>query len=49
MSKKAIKKEVSVEIDKLTNSIGNAISGDVFDTKFHRLTKIHKKQIKKGN
>ena len=49
MSEKKIKKEVSVEIDKLTNSIENAISGDVFDTEFHRLTKVHKKQIRKGD
>jgi hypothetical protein len=47
MAKTVIKREVSVEIDKLTNSIENAISGDVFDTEFHRLTKSHKKQIKK--
>ncbi len=47
MSKMKDKKEVSVEIDKLTNSIENAISGDVFDTEFQKLTKAHKKQIKK--
>ncbi len=49
MSKKGIKNEVSVEIDKLTNSIENAISGDVFDTEFHRLIKANKKHIKKGD
>ncbi len=43
------KREVSVEIDKLTNSIENAISGDVFDTELHRLTKKDLKQIKKGD
>jgi hypothetical protein len=47
MSRKGMKKEVSVEIDKLTNSIENAISGDIFDTEFHRLTKAYKKEIKK--
>jgi len=48
MKKKLSKREVSVEIDKLTNSIENAISGDVFDTEFHRLTNIHKKYISKS-
>ena len=49
MSSLKSKREVSVEIDKLTNSIENAISGDVFDTELHRLTKKDLKQIKKGD
>ncbi len=35
---------VDIEIDRLTNSIINALSGDVFDTEFH---KVSKKEIKK--
>jgi hypothetical protein len=38
------KSEVDIEIDQLTNSIINALSGDVFDTEFH---KVSKKEIKK--
>jgi hypothetical protein len=48
MKKRVSIREISVEIDKLTNSIENAISGDVFDTEFHRLTKADKKSIKKS-
>lgn len=44
MKRKARKKEVSVEIDKLTNSIVNVISGEVFETEFKR---VAKKEIKK--
>ncbi len=44
MSKKTIKKEVFVEIDKLTNSIENVITGEVFETEFSRVTI---KEIKK--
>jgi hypothetical protein len=44
MSKKAIKKEVSVEIDRLTNSIVNIISREVFETAFG---KVSKKELKK--
>jgi len=44
MGKKAIKKEVSVEIDKLTNSIVNVLSGEIFETEFN---KVAKKEIKK--
>ncbi len=40
----ARKQEVDVEIDRLTNSIVNALSGDVFDTEFH---KVSKNEIKK--
>jgi hypothetical protein len=42
MSKKIRKKEVSIEIDKLTNSITNVISGEVFETEF---SKVSKKEI----
>ncbi|GAB3929479.1 hypothetical protein [Larkinella terrae] len=36
-----------IEIDKLTNSIENAVSGEVFDTEITRLTILNEKQIKK--
>lgn len=38
---------VGVEIDKLTNSIQNSISGDSFPTDVHRLTKVDLKHISK--
>jgi hypothetical protein len=44
MSKKKIKNEVSVEIDKLTNSIENVITGEIFQTEFSKVTS---KEIKK--
>jgi hypothetical protein len=44
MSKKGVKKEVSVEIDKLTHSIVNVISREVFETEFQR---VEKKELKK--
>jgi len=44
MDKKKKKREVAVEIDKLTNSIENAVTGEVFETEF-RL--VSKKEIKK--
>lgn len=37
------------EIDKLTNSIENAISGEVFDTLIVKLRTVDSKQIKKKN
>jgi hypothetical protein len=40
----AKKSGINIEIDRLTNSILNALSGDVFDTEFHR---VSKKEIKK--
>lgn len=46
--KKNPKTYIDVEIDKLTNSIENVISGDVFDTDIVRLTAKDAKQIKKG-
>jgi hypothetical protein len=36
---------VDIEIDKLTNSIENRISGDVFDTEIFRLVGKDSKQI----
>lgn len=38
---------LDIEIDKLTNSIENAITGEVFDTEVVRLTAQDEKQIKK--
>jgi len=40
------KKEIDIEIDRLTNSIKNSITGEVFDTKVVRLDKLDKKDIK---
>jgi hypothetical protein len=45
--KKKIKQEVSIEIDKLTNSIENVITGEVFDTGLSRITEANKREIKK--
>jgi hypothetical protein len=39
---------IDVIIDKLTNSIENSISGDVFDTEIILLTSKNKRQIKKA-
>ena len=47
MKKKRIVKEVSIEVDKLTNSIENIATGRVYDTEFHQLTEADKKQVKK--
>jgi len=38
MDKKKKEREISLEIDKLTNSIVNTISGEVFETEFNRVT-----------
>lgn len=46
MNEKSVKREVSVEIDKLTNSIVNVISGEVFETEFQ---KASKKEIKRSD
>lgn len=43
----AKKKLVSERIDKLTNSIENAITGEVFDTEFHRLVDTGVKHLVK--
>lgn len=46
---KQSKYQISVEIDKLTNSIQNTISGDSFQTDVHPLTKADLKNITKKN
>lgn len=46
MRKKNIKREVAEEIDKLTNSIENTITGDIHQTDFYRITKEDLNQIK---
>jgi len=38
---------LDIEIDKLTNSIENAITGEIFDTEVTRLIAEDEKQIKK--
>ena len=40
---------VNIEIDKLTNSIENAVSGDVFDTDIFQLFAKDSKQINKAD
>ncbi len=40
------KKEIDIEIDRLTNSIENSVTGEVFDTKVIRLVKTERKDIK---
>ncbi len=47
MTKKV--QHIDIEIDKLTNSIENAFSGDSFDTELIPISKEDLKQIKKGN
>jgi hypothetical protein len=37
------------EIDKLTNSIENTLSGEIFDTEITRLTYVEHYQIKKND
>ncbi len=46
--KKSKQKELSFIIDKLTNSIENAITGEFFATTITRLTGVDKKQINKS-
>ena len=43
------KKCIDIEIDKLTNSIENRITGDIFDTEVVRLFEQDKSQIKKSD
>jgi len=43
----AYAKEIDVQIDKLTNSIENTTTGEVFDTQTARLKRINKGQIRK--
>lgn len=38
--------EIDIEIDRLTNSIENSVTGEVFDTSVVRLVKTDKKSIK---
>jgi hypothetical protein len=45
--KKIKKAGLSIEIDKLTNSIENLATGEVFDTAIVRLTSVDAKQIKR--
>jgi hypothetical protein len=45
--KKKKKLLVDIEIDKLTNSIENSVSGDVFDTDVFQLLSKDVKQINK--
>lgn len=45
--KKVPKTYIDVEIDKLTKSIENVVSGDIFDTEVVQLTTKDAKQIKK--
>jgi len=47
--KKPIKILVDIEIDKLTNSIENTVSGDVFDTEIFQLLPKDIKLIKKAD
>ena len=47
--KKRTKHPVDIEIDRLTDSIINTISGDSFATEIIRLTKVDLKLIKKGD
>ena len=46
---KDTKYQISIEIDGLTNSIENAISGDSFSTDIFELTKADLKNITKKN
>jgi hypothetical protein len=39
------KKEINIEIDQLTNSIENSVTGEVFDTQVVQLNKSDKKNI----
>ena len=47
--RKRIKIALDFEIDKLTNSIQNTISGDSFPTEVSRLTKTDLKEVIKKN
>jgi len=40
---------IDIEIDKLTNSIENAFSGDSFDTELSLISKDDLRTVKKGN
>jgi hypothetical protein len=47
--KKRTNKGIDIEIDELTNSINNVISGDIFPTDITRITKADLKIITKKN
>jgi hypothetical protein len=47
--KKQQKILVDIEIDKLTNSIENVVSGDIFDTEIIQLFTKDNKQINKAD
>lgn len=47
--KKRTLRHFDIEIDKLTNSIENTRSGEVFDTEITRLSKLDLKVIKKSD
>jgi hypothetical protein len=47
--KKRLSRHFDLEIDKLTNSVENSITGEVFDTAMTRLTKSDLKVIKKSD
>lgn len=46
MKRKRSKKEINIEIDKLTNSIVNIISGEIFETEFQL---VKKDEIRKSD
>jgi SHS2 domain-containing protein len=47
--KKQENQGIDIEIDELTNSIKNVISGDIFPTDITRITKLDLKTITKKN
>lgn len=46
---KTTKPSLDFEVDKVTNSIENALTGEGFDTEITRLTAIDSRKIKKGD
>jgi len=46
---KTIEKALEFEVDKLTNSIENALTGEVFDTEISRLSVKDSRKIKKAD
>ena len=46
---KTIEKALEFEVDKLTNSIENALTGEVFDTAISRLSVKDSRKIKKAD
>ena len=47
--KKRLSRQIDLEIDKLTNSVENSLTGEVFDTEITRLSKADLKAIKKAD